>query len=133
MSDEDVIKKFSGDGFEADGSFQCKDPTKVEWFPPAGTKLKVKMIKNGTKVGAKIRLDLAPNTFFQGKQAIEAATYLVNGDTLVNAEKLVFQPGLIADETVVMTTDPKTTRQVMLHKVKFGDGVEGDWTCPDKS
>lgn len=133
MSDEDVIKKFSGNGFEADGSFQCKDPTKFDWFPPAGTKLKLDMVKTGTKVGAKIKIELLPNTAFQGKQAIEAATYIVNGDSMVSAEELVFQPGLTAMETLVMTTDPKTSRRVMLHKVKFGDGVEGDWTCPDKS
>ena len=73
---------------------------------------------------------MAPNTFFQGKRAIEAATYIVNGDTLVNAQALKFQPSLTANETLVMSTDPTATRELMLHKVKFSDGVEGRWTCP---
>jgi len=130
MSDEDVIKKFSGDGFEADGSFQCTDPSKVEWFPPRGTKLKLKMVKVGTTTAAKVKIELAPNTFFQGKRAIEEATYIVNGDNLVNAQALKFQPSLTANEILVMSTDPATTRQLMLHKVKFSDGVEARWTCP---
>jgi len=132
MSDEDVIKKFAGDKFEADGSFQCSDPSKLEWFPPKGTKLKLDF-KPNSKVEAKITLELPPNTFFSGKRAIEEATYIVDGDTLINDKPLDFQPSLKADETLVMSEDQKTKLRLMLHKVVFSDGVKGDWTCPDKS
>lgn len=128
MSDEDVIKIFEGNKFEADGSFQCPDPSKADWFPPKGTALTLKF-KTGSKVEAKIELVLPPHTFFKGKQAIEEATYIVKGDNLVNAKPLKFQPSLTAEETLVMRTNPR----VMLHVVKFSDGVVGEWTCPDKS
>jgi hypothetical protein len=132
MSDEDVIKNFGVGKFEADGSFQCSDQSKLEWFPPKGTKLKVDF-KPGSKVEAKITLVLAPNTFFSGKKAIEEATYIVDVDNLKNAKPLDFQPSLKANEALEMKVDPKTGLRFMLHKVVFTDGVKGSWTCPDKS
>ena len=123
MSEEEVINRFVGD-YVANGQFQSPRPAKDPWFPPKGLKLNLIKVDLGDgQLGAKVRLEPPPNSHFQGKDAIEAATYRVKDGNLF-AEKLAFRPDLTVDETLEMDG------QIMLHKVRFSDGEEGDWTCP---
>jgi hypothetical protein len=124
MSDEDVIKKFVGN-YVADGKFKSPNPEKDPWFPPKGLKLKLSSVSLGNgQFGARIRLELPPRANFEGKAAIEGATYRVKGDKLF-AEKLPLGADFTADETLEMD------EQGMRHIVSFSDESKtGLWTCP---
>lgn len=122
-SDEKIIQNFLGD-YVAGGDFSSPSPDKDPWFPRNGVKLKLSKVDlPEDQVGVKILVDVPDNLPFQGKAAIEAATYRVIGEKLI-AENLPVFGSVTAVEVLEM--DAKGD---MLHTVYFSDKA-GRWTCP---
>jgi hypothetical protein len=127
-----IVESFVGT-YVSNGAWDGNPADKASWFPQAGVTMTIKRVDitdlEGQPTGdayAKVSISSS-----DAKEAIEQAAYRVVDENTLRATNIELMPGLLMDEFLELQWDANQKRCAVKHTLKFSDGTQGAWVCPD--